>query len=495
MIYGIILTIIAIGIRLFLLSPHPHGWDAVDFILGIEFYDLSLMQPHFPGYPIYIWLGKFINQWLGSEAQALALLSAILGGLSVLPFYMLVKKLSDQTIALLAGAYLIFTPLHLILSAKIMSDMTGTFFILLFLYLTYLSWQKIKLRKNYLISSAVILGVALGVRVSYFPYFIIFLISLGLWYQDTKQVSTLLSAIISFTATNLLWVGWQIIRAGGLDFFQIAIDFTAGHFNDWGGTVVTDSTLGARLIRLIYHNILVAGLGFYQAGDSIIKLLLANFILLGLFGFISTYKKLSSRDKLFIASWLIPYFIWVFFGQNVAKPRHIITLTPLFVIVIFIGWQSLLNKSKKIIYFLAIVILVLIITSLPLVTTYKSNLPPVIKLTHYLNNNFSTQQTIIYTFEEERVINYYHPNFIIKKVRKKKDFYQSLLSLVERPTNILMTDAVYNTLIKRDNQLKNLLVPIKKWTGDKSLYPVYNQIILYKGTEDLYEYIQQKKIK
>ncbi|WP_041607647.1 ArnT family glycosyltransferase [Halobacteroides halobius] len=475
---------------MFFLSPYPHGWDAVDFILGIDYYDLSLMQPHFPGYPIYIWLGKIINQWVGDEAYTLALLSAVFGGLSVLPFYMLVKKLTNQTIALLAGVYLMFTPLHLILSAKIMSDMPGTFFILVFLYLTYLSWQDGEKKKKYLVSSAIVLGIALGVRVSYFPYLIIFLISLGLWYQDTKQVSTLLVAIISFTATNLVWLGWQIIRAGGLNFFQIAINFTAGHFNDWGGTVVTDNTLVTRLIRLIYHNILVAGLGFYQVGDSLVKVLLASFILLGLFGFISAYKNLFSRDKLFIASWFIPYSIWVFFGQNIAKPRHVITLIPLFVISIFIGWQSLLNKLKKLIYLSGIIIIILIITSLPLVTIYKSNLPPVIKLSHYLNNNFSTRKTIIYTFEEERVINYYYPNFIIKQVRNKKDFYHSLLSLVNQPENILMTNSVYNSLVKQDDKLQELLVPIQKWGGKRLLYPVYNQIILYQAKERLYDYIR-----
>ncbi|KXS45356.1 MULTISPECIES: glycosyltransferase family 39 protein [unclassified Candidatus Frackibacter] len=450
------------------------------------------MQPHFPGYPVYIWLGKFINQWVGNEELSLALISAICGGLSVVPFYLLVNRIFNKRFALLAGLYLIFSPLHLILSAKIMSDMMGTLSILLFLYLTYLSWQKTQYRKWHLISGAVVLGLGLGVRISYFPYSIVLLISLILWYKEKKELKTIILTLISFISAFFLWLSWQTVRAGGLlDFLKIAIDFTVGHFNDWGGTLVTDSSLGLRLIKLIYDNILVAGLGFYQSGDSIFKLILSGFILLGMISFILKVK-LTNKDKLFLASWFVPYFLWVIFGQNVAKPRHIITLVPLFIILIVAGLDYILDYLGNRIYYLSygLLVLILIMTSVPLIGTYNKSSPPVIKLSHYLNKNFDSTETIVYTFEEERVIDYYHPEFIVGRVRRVEDFYVKLLSLPNKPKNILMTNAVYNSLISQESDLKKYLQPIKQWEKDKLLYPVYNKVILYKGQEGIYDYIQ-----
>ncbi|WP_159442948.1 ArnT family glycosyltransferase [Selenihalanaerobacter shriftii] len=474
------------------MSPYPHGWDAIDFILGIKYYDLSLMQPHFPGYPIYIWLGKFINHWVGNEELSLALLSAICGGLSIIPFYLLVKRIFNKRVALLAGIYLTFSSLHLILSAKIMSDMMGTLFILFFLYLTYLSWQETKYKKWYLLSSAAVLGFGLGVRISYFPYFILLLISLILWYREKKKLKVIFLTLLSFISSISIWLSWQVIRAGGLlNFLKIAIDFTLGHFNDWGGTLVTDNSLGLRLIKLIYNNILVAGLGFYQAGDSISRLILSGFILVGIISFIFKVE-LTNKEKLFLFSWFGPYFLWVVFGQNVAKPRHIITLVPLFLILVIVGLDKILAYFKNRISYLSygVLILVLIITSVSLVGTYNDTYPPVVKLSHYLGNNFNSTKTVIYTFEEERVIDYYYPELIIKRVRKVSDFYTSVLSLPNKPDNILMTNAVYNSLIKQENDLNKYLKPIKQWEGKMLLYPVYNQIILYKGNAKIYNYIQ-----
>nr|WP_232467183.1 hypothetical protein [Anoxybacillus flavithermus] len=38
-------------------SPFAATWDEVDFALALDRYDLLAMQPHFPGYPYFIFGG------------------------------------------------------------------------------------------------------------------------------------------------------------------------------------------------------------------------------------------------------------------------------------------------------------------------------------------------------------------------------------------------------------------------------------------------------
>ena len=36
----------------------PDDWDAAGFALALERFDLASLQPHFPGYPVYVALGS-----------------------------------------------------------------------------------------------------------------------------------------------------------------------------------------------------------------------------------------------------------------------------------------------------------------------------------------------------------------------------------------------------------------------------------------------------
>ncbi|HWP34675.1 MAG TPA: hypothetical protein VNM66_03680, partial [Thermodesulfobacteriota bacterium] len=73
---------VALALRLGLAVPGPEEWDAVDFVEGVERYALDEMRPHFPGYPVLIWLGRLARAATGDAAAGLARLSALLGGLT-----------------------------------------------------------------------------------------------------------------------------------------------------------------------------------------------------------------------------------------------------------------------------------------------------------------------------------------------------------------------------------------------------------------------------
>lgn len=93
----IILAILTLAFRLAFLPKAPDDIDAVNFTLGVRDFDVTTHQPHPPGYPMFVALGKIaapvIRQVSGPnapayriEAQAVAVWSIVAGALSLLVF-------------------------------------------------------------------------------------------------------------------------------------------------------------------------------------------------------------------------------------------------------------------------------------------------------------------------------------------------------------------------------------------------------------------------
>src|SRR3989344_557491 len=110
------------------MSSWLEDWDSVQFALALDDFSLVKHQPHPPGYPLYILLGRIINSYFQNPTLSLTFLSATLGALSVVPFYLLTKKLFDKKTAVLTSLVFISLPVHFVLSEIAISNMPGLFF-------------------------------------------------------------------------------------------------------------------------------------------------------------------------------------------------------------------------------------------------------------------------------------------------------------------------------------------------------------------------------
>ena len=59
--------------------------DSLNFALGLHDFDPTKHEPHPPGYPVFMAVGKIVRAVVPSDAKALALLGAIFGALAVFP--------------------------------------------------------------------------------------------------------------------------------------------------------------------------------------------------------------------------------------------------------------------------------------------------------------------------------------------------------------------------------------------------------------------------
>ena len=111
--------------------------DSINFALGLRHFDPALHQPHPPGYPVYIALGRLalgvINLAAGSidaaraDALALAIWSAIGGALALLAAASLFRSISDarESTSEWAVAITAAAPLFWMTGLRPMSDMIG----------------------------------------------------------------------------------------------------------------------------------------------------------------------------------------------------------------------------------------------------------------------------------------------------------------------------------------------------------------------------------
>jgi 4-amino-4-deoxy-L-arabinose transferase-like glycosyltransferase len=71
-------ALLAYGVVLWQLRPRtPFEWDEVLFLQALDQYDVALHQPHPPGYPLYVVLGKLVRLVVGDPVRALQLLSVL----------------------------------------------------------------------------------------------------------------------------------------------------------------------------------------------------------------------------------------------------------------------------------------------------------------------------------------------------------------------------------------------------------------------------------
>src|SRR5205807_4650811 len=95
--------------RLPFLTPRLAHWDAVNYALGLHDFNVSAHQPHPPGSPYYILLGRAVLALVRDDNVALSAISLAASVLAVLAAFALAKTLFSSMRAALIAALLLAT--------------------------------------------------------------------------------------------------------------------------------------------------------------------------------------------------------------------------------------------------------------------------------------------------------------------------------------------------------------------------------------------------
>jgi hypothetical protein len=129
------LAVLFLFAHILTLPPTLEDIDSINFALGVRDFEVARHQPHPPGYPVFIALGKVSTRLLqafGVESaapRALALWSVLSGAALIALLFALYHQLArDRSLAWWAMAIAVSSPLFWFTALRPLSDMTGLAF-------------------------------------------------------------------------------------------------------------------------------------------------------------------------------------------------------------------------------------------------------------------------------------------------------------------------------------------------------------------------------
>ncbi len=127
---GVVLAVVFLAAHLPFLPASLEDLDSINFALGVGHFDVAHHQPHPPGYPLYIALGKVAHRLIESEARALGSLGVVGGALAVfglMAFFRALDADDRRTRTWSIAATLVATtaPLYWVTAARPLSDVPG----------------------------------------------------------------------------------------------------------------------------------------------------------------------------------------------------------------------------------------------------------------------------------------------------------------------------------------------------------------------------------
>ncbi|WP_281888910.1 glycosyltransferase family 39 protein [Paenibacillus sp. YYML68] len=532
--------------RLPYVARYAGSWDAVDFALALKRYDIFAMQPHFPGYPVFIVAAKPVYALTQDAVWSLSLVSAVFGSLSVLCVYALMRSVGGSVRAsLLAAALYAVHPLISLTHVQPMSESMGLFSVLLLLAVSSLSVRAGLRADQYLhiaVWSCILYAVAMGVRISYFPLGAALLVPL--WRLRSTRFGwwKIAGALTAGALTGLAWIVPVAMTEGGLaPYFMLGQSFSAGHFNDWGGAMTSaTSSLYDYIVRLkqwLWDQLLWAGWTGADAGaldrasaegisagaasaastvtasaeqsmaPLILRITSASVMALlvltvwgsrvlayirskpgvsRMAGAVRFVAHVNWAKLMLLLTAVVPYTIWMFWGQNPEKARHLLPLIPLLLMGAAVAVESSMRalqarRTLQAAVGAAVGLFLLTSVQQSAVLLEASVQPaPALQLVRYTEQLKLPAAPVVFTWEEERLFHYYAPHLAATRVKSYGLFQQQAREYLAGGRRVLLTSKVLDGFAADERaELLPHLTSLADFQGNPIVNPVYDRLTLY----------------
>lgn len=466
----------------------PATWDQVDFVLAVDRFDLLAMQPHFPGYPYYILGGIIAHRWISDPGAALIVFNFIVMISSIVPLFGLARRYTTYTKSLLIVAGVHATAYLWILSAQTMAETSAL------ALLCWYWWSLARASDSASFARQVmplfVFSLIMGVRLSYLVYGIGIVLLWGYdylrarsaGYSFRKRINRLVSWIIWALVFQLIWLIGLIMSAGHISgFIQMAMAFTGGHFNDWGGTAsISVIDLIQRLFILLVHNLMWTGFAARSTFLAVLLIVILCFIIY------NSHKLRWAHSDVFTRWFVVmgvSYLLFAWLAQNIDKPRHI---APLIIMVIgllcLLLIRSIFANSWKRYMALGLILLLIMtqaLTGAIIVKRQSEQLPAVYQLVDRLEQLRieSEQPIMVYTWEETRVLEFLQVEFDHKRIYTYPFFLEEMRAI--KPRRIFITGQALDGFILQGAEIDGHTRLIETFHSDLRFDPVYGEIRLY----------------
>ena len=334
-------------VRLITTIHHIEDADSLRFALAMIDFDVTLLQPQFPGYPVFCFFAKILYALTGSYAQAFSLLGGT--GLFVIVHYTLalLKWRFSEARGFVLTLLLVFNPMLWILGNRYMTDLSGAACVLAAFYHLTRTGSRAHAAIGFFL-----VGIQAGWRLSFLPFLLIPLV-MNLLRRPWKTEKTT-EKVLAGTVGVLIWLIPFIVVTGWNELLATSGRQTEGHFLKTGGTYISEPGWLLRAARLV-QDVWVDGLGTWWPGRNPVTLLVSAGALLFLTrGVLAASKKESGDSRntslRVLALSCAVYAVWIFVFQNVVnQPRHVLPLIPPILMLIANGLPSVWNVWRPMI--------------------------------------------------------------------------------------------------------------------------------------------------
>ena len=309
---SLILFTITVLTRIPFTSKILSHWDSVQFAIATEKYDITVHQPHPPGYFLYVMLGKLLNHFTGDANTSFIVISIVASGLTVVSIFLLAHRMFDGMTALGASVLAISSPLFWFYSEVALTYIVESFFSVFF---AYICWRILNGEHKLIFISALLLALAGGIRQST----IVFLIPLWLYSIKNVRYEYILISFSLLIAGVVSWLLPMLSMTGGFVKYQAAMN------EHWAETFepFTCINLGFKCLlpyALKFFRFVSYGLGLFAA-ISIFCIIMT--------GFKNIKRTLFSHYSIFIGLWIAPFiFALILLFMHTANPGYSLFFIP-----------------------------------------------------------------------------------------------------------------------------------------------------------------------
>ena len=278
-----------------------YNWDAVQFALALNEFDVAKHQPHPPGYVLYVALGRLLNGFLHDPNQSYIALGIICSALTTTVVYLLGTALYGRLTGAAAALLLMVSPLFwfygeigLTYSAEALMATTVAFLI-----------HRFRLgEERFLYVSASYLGIAGGFR----PTALALLLPLWIlgvsWARPTVR-KILLAGLLLLLSTLSWFLPMVWLTGGWARYFEASWELFASVVHP---TSIFSGNLSLTFgqLRFLLESTLV-GLGAF-----------AFVVVSSLWSLWRRGQLMPGRTELFLLAWIIPpalVYVFFHFGQ------------------------------------------------------------------------------------------------------------------------------------------------------------------------------------
>jgi hypothetical protein len=326
--------------------------DSFNFALGLHDFDPRKHQPHPPGYPVIIGLGKAARLLIAgdapgpeADARALSAVSAIAGALLVVPLFVLYGQLERvrtaagspprRDVPLGATAVAIAAPLTWFAMARPMSDMPGLALAVGAQALLVGAWvafraHDLRTGDRHLWTGAVAAALAVGARSQS-----VWLVApiLLLAFVSRRGAGAARAQLIAFGAATVAVTAWAVplvMASGGIDGYLATLADQAGE--DFAGVEMLWTMRSARVLVFALRYTLLDVWGPLPVG-ILVLLAVAS-------GVVAVMWRSVPAALVAGVLWM-PYFVFHLLFQETVTVRYALPVVPLLAWLAAVGLSLL----------------------------------------------------------------------------------------------------------------------------------------------------------